>query len=512
MSALITFVKKNRLHAAILIFLVVIAAYFRFWNLQNEFHFMGDQGRDALIVSRIFTDGNLVFIGPVMSVGNIYLGPFYYYFMLPFLYVSYPSPIGPVYAVGVLNIITILLLYGLGKKMVGSSSALIAAALMTVSEIAVYHSRFSWNPNIVPFVSLLMVFFSYQAVKKSSKWWLAVGACMGVLIQLHYVTLLAGAAAGLIWLWRIFGARKKISELKSLTLYGVGAVIVFFGLLSPLILFDYRHEWSNFRALGELFSDEDNFAQGSSVEVNDWVSAPKVVFDTVDLIFFEKHIGELGLWNTVMVIGLVLSSIFVLLYKRKNKEMAGFSILLVYAIVGVIGFSFYEHRIFDHYIAFLLPILFLITGTLLAYFTQKNTLLWILVAGYVGVFAHFNIQNITFKAGGPTQKELKDTAESIHNRVEVNEPYAIVLLSESQDLYGMNYRYFLNTNLEKRPVDSETFGQAQKLFIINEEQATDRPQDLPIYEIVTFEDKEPKEVYTLPQGISITVLTKNSGI
>jgi hypothetical protein len=89
------------------------------------------------------------------------------------------------------------------------------------------------------------------------------------------------------------------------------------------------------------------------------------------------------------------------------------------------------------------------------------------------------------------------------------EPYSIVLLSESGDLYGMNYQYFLSTNKNKRPLAPERHHEADKLFIINEDKKSNTPQDLPIYEIVVFENKNPSEVYTLDDGMQITVLSKS---
>ena len=164
--------------------------------------FEGDQGRDALVVSKIFKEGDLVFIGPVTSVGNMYLGPFYYYFMLPFLWLSYPSPLGPVYAVALVNILAVYLIYKLGSKMFGQKVGILAAFFFGLSQVSVTYSRFSWNPNLAPFFSLLIIYFNWKALKKP-KFWLAVLASFAALIQLHYLTLLAAASAGLTWLWQL---------------------------------------------------------------------------------------------------------------------------------------------------------------------------------------------------------------------------------------------------------------------------------------------------------------------
>ena len=108
--------KKITLVHWIIFITLICASFLRLYNIPSTVQFLGDQGRDALIVADIFKKLDPVFIGPVTSVGNMYLGPLYYYFMLPFLFLTYPSPMGPVYAVALLGIVTVFLLFYLGKQ------------------------------------------------------------------------------------------------------------------------------------------------------------------------------------------------------------------------------------------------------------------------------------------------------------------------------------------------------------------------------------------------------------
>ena len=184
----------------LLLLILVVSIFLRFYNLKDSLMFQGDQGRDALVVANIFKNHDPVFIGPVTSIGNMYLGPFYYYFMLPFLRLTYPSPMGPVYAVAAVGVLTVILFYFLMRKIFDRHSVLLATIFLALSHTAVNLSRFSWNPNLAPFFSLLMFYFTYLAWKKDERYWLLVSAMFSVLIQLHYVTLLAGLGSGLIYL------------------------------------------------------------------------------------------------------------------------------------------------------------------------------------------------------------------------------------------------------------------------------------------------------------------------
>lgn len=507
LSALKDFTKSPIL-VAVLVLIFLSAAFFRFWGITDSFHFLGDQGRDALTVSKIFTDKDLVFIGPVTSVGNMYLGPFYYYFMLPFLWLSYPSPVGPVLAVALLNVITVILVYHWGQEMIGKRAAVIGSFLMACSSTAVYLSRFSWNPNITPFFSLLLIYSSFRAWKSNVRWWIVAGFAFSVLLQLHYVTLLAGAAAGVIWLVQLVENKKDSKNIRKIIISSVLAGVVVIVSMVPLLLFDYKHDWSNFKALQSLVGSDENFAHQTLSHTENLVKVIKETHGRSMHIFFEITIGKNRTLNTWLVIAVVAIVSQFLIFQRKNlKEHKGLIVLLVFLIVSIFGLSFYEHNVFDHYIAYLFPATFLVLGFCLARLSRVPMLGWLVVSATLLYYAQYNFTRIDYQAGGPSQADLKIAADAIHQRVESNEPYNVILLSESGDLYGMNYRYFLSTDLDKRPVNPEDHHRAKKLFVINEDKKSNDPQNLPIYEIVVFENKQPVEEFTLENGLEITVLS-----
>jgi len=137
--------KKKSLLTPLNVFLCLLFAislFLRFYNLEDSLMFQGDQGRDAIVVANIFKEKDPVFIGPVTSIGNMYLGPFYYYLMLPFLWLTYPSPMGPVFMVAGLSVATVVLFYFLVKKIYGQKVALIGKFFFALSHTAVFLYRF----------------------------------------------------------------------------------------------------------------------------------------------------------------------------------------------------------------------------------------------------------------------------------------------------------------------------------------------------------------------------------
>lgn len=493
----------------ILAVVVIAGAYLRIYNSSETVQFLGDQGRDALIVSRMFKEWDPVFIGPVTSVGNMYLGPLYYYFMLPFLLLSYPSPMGPVWGVIGLSILSIFLTYRWGSKMIGEKGAFIAAWLVAFSATIVEYSRFSWNPNPMPFVMLAMVYATFLAVRKNPWYWVAVLGMFGVLIQLHYLTLVTAGGAGIVWLftlWEKRRDRKAISRLALAT--GVGVCVLLL-LLSPLILFDIRHDFLNAQAFSKLFSTEEAFAQTASLgeRVRSFRNLLAARSSHVLLsVLFGTDAGNrlTGITATSILLGLAAMIAYVWKTVTKQKRQI-LSILLAYLGISIIGISLYQHEVYDHYILFLIPLVALLYGLLSEWLFEKNKLFWVPICALLVWTLFANLPRMPLVAGGMSLAQYEKSASEIADLLRPGEEYNIVLLSATGDLYGQNYRYFLSTHPEKEAIDPERQVEVDTLVIINEEQLKNI-LDLPIYQIQIFPNTDNRETHILSTGLEVTIL------
>jgi len=94
----------------LLLSILVFAAFLRLYRIQDYMTFLGDEGRDVLVVYNIL-HGKLTLLGPTASVGGFFLGPIYYYFMAPFLLIFNYNPVGPAVMVALFGIATVWLVY-----------------------------------------------------------------------------------------------------------------------------------------------------------------------------------------------------------------------------------------------------------------------------------------------------------------------------------------------------------------------------------------------------------------
>ena len=484
---------------------VLIASFLRLYNVTESTMFLGDQGRDALIVSRVFTDRDLVFIGPVTSVGNMYLGPFYYYFMLPFLLLSYPSPVGPSVAVAVAGIAFVFLLYYWGRSIIGERAAAIASFLAAVSVVLVDHSRFSWNPNIVPVVSLGLFVSVYHAWKGKSWYWVGAAVAVSILVQLHYVTLLAVAAAGLIWLVDAF-RQYSAQRLQKFLGVSVVALVVVALSFAPLVLFDIKHDGLNRKALQTLFVSEKAFSTADAETLSSSRFMTQLEAQA-EHVLFSMYTGIEQRANPALGMLVAIWAVWFITTVRTHPKRAGVIILIFSTALSIVGISFYQRTVYDHYILFTSPIVLLLLGFILAQLWRKTGGAALVVVILLLAFL-CNQPLYTFVQRGTPFTTLQATAEQIHQKIQPGQSYAIVLLTPSKDLYGMNFRYFLSLDHDKQPVSPEFSASADKLFIIDEEKNLAEPEKQPIYELVTYPGKTVTEKFEVPNGPTVYILEK----
>ena len=67
------FVKNNRQEAGLIFLILVIAAFMRLYRINDYMTFLGDEGRDALVVKKIIVDHKPTLLGPTASVGGFFL-------------------------------------------------------------------------------------------------------------------------------------------------------------------------------------------------------------------------------------------------------------------------------------------------------------------------------------------------------------------------------------------------------------------------------------------------------
>src|SRR3989304_7547392 len=115
-------IKNNKKEAMLLGLILLVGAFFRLYRISEYMTFLGDEGRDAIVVRRLLVNFDPILVGPGTSIGNMYSGPLYYYMIAPALLLANFSPIGPSIEVALIGIATIFLVWYLGRVWLGKSA------------------------------------------------------------------------------------------------------------------------------------------------------------------------------------------------------------------------------------------------------------------------------------------------------------------------------------------------------------------------------------------------------
>lgn len=461
--------------------------------------FLGDEGRDVLIVYKIL-HGDLTLLGPTASVGGFFLGPIYYYFMAPFLWLFNYNPVGPAVMVALFGIATVWLLYKVGKEFFGLTVGLIAAGLYAISPLVVTYSRSSWNPNPMPFFSLLTLYLIYKALRKNSlKLFILSGFLFGITIQLHYLALFLGVIISAYILLYQFVYSKNNFFSKTIKQY----LFIFLGFLagwSPFLAFEIRHGFPNIiNIFNFVFNPGDVHGGGRFFEIIN-----SVFFRVFGRLVTNFPLPEkASLWSKVnvdawsyatLVLGLI--SIGFLLfkclkaYKARSLDFAKLSLLLIWFIFGIGLFGLYKKSIYDYYFGFMFPLPFLIVGFFLKSLWRKG-IGKILSVVILLILIYLNTLTIPFKSPANRQlNQIEQISQAVISKTD-NKPYNFALITGGNSDHA--YRYFFTvwqkepTVIENDKVDPKRKTVTPQLLVVCEIDPTlCYPLGNPLWEIAGF--------------------------
>lgn len=482
----------------ILAVILLVAAFLRLYKVSDYMTFLGDEGRDVLVVKGIL-EGNLTLLGPRASAGDFFTGPIYYYMMTPFLWLWQYDPVGPAIMVGLFGVATVFLVYLVGKQFFNEKTGLIAAALYAVSPLVLTYSRSSWNPNTLPFFALLTLFVLYKAVTtvRSWKYFILTGFLLGICVQLHYISLfLAVAVAISLFLmnWYLNGKIKILQTLKYYVQIFIGFLIGF----APFLAFEIRHGFPNTQTIFS-FITKDSAESGYATYNAFYEPIADVFFRIFARLIFAYPVPAdydtfslLFLQLTGLAIILVAIASIVLLIRHKNK----FAVILLSAwlVTGVSLFGFYKKPIYDYYLVFMFPLSFLLVGYLLARVSElkKGKLRYgVVVTG--ALLAGLLVVNLAYNPfRNPPNKQkdqVKRISEFVISKTDKNKPYNFALLAQGNSDHA--YRYYLELmgrkpiTIENEMVDPQRQTVTDQLLIVCEE-AECKPLGHPLYEIAGF--------------------------
>ena len=458
--------KTNRIRILLLAIVLLLACFLRVYKLPEIFVFGIDEEYQAYLAQTIIKNFHIIWVG-VSSTADFYLGPFWTYLTSGLLYLSKGDPLITGYFAAFLGTVTTLIVYLVGSRLYGNKTGLLAALLYSSLPLIVYFDQKYWNVSLVPMLSLVLLLSIYSS-RKNEKWWIVFALAYGLVFHIH----LSLAPFGLVALiWRI---RQK-SKIQTRT-YFLG-VLAFLAVISPLIVFDYFHKWSNITFPARLVSNPDK----ESDRVSPLYKINALGQTLGRLVYLKPHISSADetnwgctsmssgkyfqnksdkYWQTIDSITsrttppflLTLSVIFALFWFLTQKALwlKDNTKLLIITITTLLAcFLLFPGDAFDYYLIGLFPLLLFIPGILMDKASSSGKMI---IAGTLITLSFLGVRTVVTSTN---DYGLEVKRQLISEVVKVVGKESFELKSEGMCHIAEGWRYLFSIYGQK-PVRSST--------------------------------------------------------
>ncbi|HEX8965743.1 MAG TPA: glycosyltransferase family 39 protein [Patescibacteria group bacterium] len=472
----------------LLTLILIFAAFLRLYRIQDYMTFLGDEGRDVLVVYNIL-HGHLTLLGPTSSVGGFFLGPIYYYFMAPFLLLFNYNPVGPAVMVALFGILAVWFVYKIGSEFFNKATGLVAAFLFSISPIVIAYSRSSWNPNLMPIFTLFTLYAVYKGLQTSkNRYFVLAGILLGILMQLHYLSVFV-AAIIVVYIGTIhfiFNKQKEASTLRktlqtSAKQIGLGMLGFVIGW-SPFLAFEVRHGFPNIISITKfIFSSPDVTATGNYFTIIHDVffrlfARLATDFPPPEQVSLQAN-THIAIWyGLTLALGMLSVIVFIWqftkIWKEKNTKFLQYALIAIWFGLGVLLFGFYKKNIYDYYFAFLFPLPFLLIANFLVFLGKQKIYLKIVSIIIFVVLTYMNLQAMPFLSSPNRQlAQMREISSFVLSKTG-NQPYNFALVTGGNSDFA--YRYFFTVwghppvTIENTAVDPQRKTVTKQLLIVCE--------------------------------------------
>jgi 4-amino-4-deoxy-L-arabinose transferase-like glycosyltransferase len=490
----VKFLKPAMAHWPIVV-VVIIASVLRFWRLEELTTFGGDQGYDFLIVKKIL-DGDLTLLGPKIGpyneLGNLYLGPAYYYLLAPALFLFRLDPIGPAFLTVIFSLLTIILIYFICIKFFSKTAGVIASGLYATNSLLVSQSRATSNPHLIPMFSALIIFSMLKILKGSDSkiWPILTGVCLGIAFQLHYLAVFLLVSAILT-----LAIKKHFREI-------LISLVGFFVAVSPQILFELRNDFF----VSRLFVKQVQMGSqnlGSLQVVSHFFKS------------FEKALNIVTGFNSLyfpFITIIFFGTIIILVGIKKQIRVAILFLLLIVA-TNIIALSFYWGPTETHYLASTYAALFILIGiavsTVLKYVGFPFLKVVLIIFATQIVAANLMNLNLSSSQGytmppGWNLKGIKNVVSIVtseHNLRNFN-----IAATLDGDTRAMPYRYLLEVN-DKTPQGVEAYPGSEIIYLVARDEE-EKIKSYTVWEVSSFAPFKIEKSWEIQNEVNLFTLVK----
>ena len=435
--------KRPNRQQIILAAILILAALLRFYRLPDWLYFTIDEERDAFIMRRILVEHRPVLIGGSIP-GGLYIGPGFYYLSAIVMFFSGLNPIGEGVVASLLGVISVYLIYKVGKLLFSRQTALFSSLFYATSYLIVVYNRIYWPLVLAPVIAIISYYSLIMVKRKKWKFVFVLTAVAIIGAQSdpsNFSTLLLMV---IFWIYYKLPLNKSVKR---------GIALFFLSHLS-LVLFDLRHNFLNTRALVNFFSfgkQTGSFSLASSFAGLKII--PQVIARTLAIsgpLNISQQINPCDQYQQARTNinpaawWLAISTLVFFVFNWfKNKRHLGYKLIGTHLAIAVLGVIFYN--IFfpgytnEWFFYVLFPAFSLIIGLALTALWRRSKIICLLL---VSSFIIINLHSLVNTSNDFGFKQKSQAIKYAINQVG-DKPFYLDSLGSCHSYQGARYLFWL---------------------------------------------------------------------
>lgn len=412
----------------------------RLYDLENKFVFHAEFNYKLWPVKEIIYDHKLKLIGieAVSYLHHIHYPPMTLYIFAPIIYFFNGEPLSIEIFIILLSGLTSILLYFLISKVVNKEAGLIGALLYSISFFVYLSDRFIWVVGTMLFFStafLVLIYLiskSNAKSKRANRCICALGLLTGLALNFHFQAT-AFIFSALIFIYTTY---KNAARFKKMFLFLLFTTIP----LSPLLIFELRHNFYNIHGILILFKDSSG-QLSTSLIANIQKSALAYSKIWADIFFRDLASSKVYLYLIFITQLLIFGS----LYRGKKQLTKPQSTLLVISIhlslFGLFSFPFIQNKFYDtsYYLFYMIPVFIFIISLSVSKIIYVNKNLSFAIYTLILIFSIININRIIKYYPSGNYQNQKNAITYIINNAPSNDFYIKFIDFNSEEIDYLFY-------------------------------------------------------------------------
>lgn len=410
----------------LLTLVIAISIFFRTYQIVERFEFAHDGDLYSWIVKDIVVDHHFRLIGQLTSAPGIFIGPLFYYMLVPFFLLFKMDPVGALVPLTIIGVLTTLNYYLVFSKLFNKTAGLISAFLH-----AILLTWVGFDRTVVPstLTNLWVVWYFYTLIQMGRGNFFVLpilGLLIGLIWHIHIALLPTLFAIPFAFL-----VAKKIPNFRQFITF----FITLFIPLLPFLVFEIKHNFIQTQGLISNFSS--NHGGGVGTEKFNYIL--NMVVKNINSLFISPYSLPKEL-KPIFVLAILSLSLF--LIKRKVLTKKEVSLLSAW-MIGVIGFFTLSSSLVSEYYIYSIEIIFVSLVALTFSLLIKKKFGKLLVILILGVLFSKNLYHFTndyiYKKGYP---ERKGVVEFIANDAKARGFPCIGITYITAPGENVGFRYF----------------------------------------------------------------------